>query len=256
MTYQWITSVTTMLALASQPSEIVNFNDGINFGELSVIRNDFRTYGGDYRSGGRDCEISGREIKSCGRQFGTCGRQLGTCGRQSRVPLPVFMRERRENKTQLSNWKFGVRRQRRRFGFLNTVDASESKAASRLRLPLHSKKARRHCSQPSRGCEVCGNKRRPNSFRVAPSRNEMRCPRVAKAQPWAGIGERFQRYSPTNLLKSGYRFDFLCKAGPVVTNYTAVYLSTIHPFRRTVANHDKRGIASFSWIRGIQNHVT
>jgi hypothetical protein len=39
------------------------------------------------------------------------------------------------------------------------------------------------------------NKRRRNSFRVAPSRNEMRFPRVAKAQPWAGIGERFQRYS-------------------------------------------------------------
>ena len=35
-----------------------------------------------------------------------------------------------------------------------------------------------------------------NSFRVAPSRNELRRPRVAKAQPWAGIGERFQRYSP------------------------------------------------------------
>jgi hypothetical protein len=39
------------------------------------------------------------------------------------------------------------------------------------------------------------NKRRRNSFRVAPSRNEMRFPRVGKAQPWAGIGERFQRYS-------------------------------------------------------------
>jgi len=39
------------------------------------------------------------------------------------------------------------------------------------------------------------NKRRRNSFRVAPSRNQMRLPRVAKAQPWAGIGERFQRYS-------------------------------------------------------------
>ena len=39
------------------------------------------------------------------------------------------------------------------------------------------------------------NKRRRNSFRVAPSRNGMRFPRVAKAQPWAGIGERFQRYS-------------------------------------------------------------
>jgi len=34
-----------------------------------------------------------------------------------------------------------------------------------------------------------------NSFRVAPSKNEMRFPRVTKAQPWAGIGERFQRYS-------------------------------------------------------------
>ena len=35
---------------------------------------------------------------------------------------------------------------------------------------------------------------------------EVRCvfPRVAKAQPWAGIGERFQRYSfPISLLKSG-----------------------------------------------------
>ena len=41
----------------------------------------------------------------------------------------------------------------------------------------------------------------------------MRFPRVAKAQPWAGVGERFQRYSfPINLLESGYRFDFLCKA--------------------------------------------
>jgi len=39
------------------------------------------------------------------------------------------------------------------------------------------------------------NKRRRNSYRVAPSRNGMRFPRVAKAQPWAGIGERFQRYS-------------------------------------------------------------
>jgi len=38
------------------------------------------------------------------------------------------------------------------------------------------------------------NKRRRNSFRVALSRNEVRFPRVAKAQPWAGIGERFQRY--------------------------------------------------------------
>jgi hypothetical protein len=57
------------------------------------------------------------------------------------------------------------------------------------------------------------NKRRRNSFRVAPSRNEMRFPRVAKAQPWAGIGERFQRYSfPIGFLKSGYHFDFLCKA--------------------------------------------
>jgi hypothetical protein len=57
------------------------------------------------------------------------------------------------------------------------------------------------------------NKRRRNSFRVAPSRNGMRFPRVAKAQPWAGIGERFQRYSfPIGILKSGYRFDFLWKA--------------------------------------------
>src|SRR6267142_465519 len=38
-------------------------------------------------------------------------------------------------------------------------------------------------------------KHRRNSFRVAPSRNEMTVPRVTKAQPWAGIGERFQRYS-------------------------------------------------------------
>ena len=43
------------------------------------------------------------------------------------------------------------------------------------------------------------NGRRRNSFRVAPSRNEMRFPRVAKAQPWAGIRERFQRYSVTVL---------------------------------------------------------
>jgi hypothetical protein len=39
------------------------------------------------------------------------------------------------------------------------------------------------------------NKRLRNSFRVGPSRNGIRFPRVAKAQPWAGIGERFQRYS-------------------------------------------------------------
>ena len=37
------------------------------------------------------------------------------------------------------------------------------------------------------------NECRRNSFGVAPSRNEMSFPRVAKAQPWAGIGERFQR---------------------------------------------------------------
>jgi len=35
------------------------------------------------------------------------------------------------------------------------------------------------------------NKRRHNSFRAAPSRNGMRFPRVAKAQPWAEIRERF-----------------------------------------------------------------
>jgi hypothetical protein len=40
----------------------------------------------------------------------------------------------------------------------------------------------------------------------------MPVPRVAKAQPWAGIGERFQRYSfPMSPLKNGYHFDFLCK---------------------------------------------
>ena len=37
--------------------------------------------------------------------------------------------------------------------------------------------------------------RRPNSFRVASSKNECLFPRVANAQPWAGIRERFQRYS-------------------------------------------------------------
>lgn len=57
------------------------------------------------------------------------------------------------------------------------------------------------------------NKRRRNSFRVASSRNGMRFPRVATAQPWAGISQRFQRYSfPISLLKSEYRFYFLCKA--------------------------------------------
>jgi len=50
--------------------------------------------------------------------------------------------------------------------------------------------------------------------------------------------------------------DLLGKADPLVTSYTAVYLGTIHPFCRTVANQHKRGIASFSWIRGIQNHIT
>jgi hypothetical protein len=48
------------------------------------------------------------------------------------------------------------------------------------------------------------NKRRRNSFKVAPSRNELRVPWVAKAQPWAGIGQRFQRYLISeSLLKSG-----------------------------------------------------
>jgi hypothetical protein len=48
------------------------------------------------------------------------------------------------------------------------------------------------------------NKRRRNSFRVAPSRNELSVPRVAEAQPWAGIGQRFQRYLfSESLLKSG-----------------------------------------------------
>jgi len=55
------------------------------------------------------------------------------------------------------------------------------------------------------------NKRRRNSFRVAPSRNGMHLPRVAKAQPWAGIRERFQR-TAISLLKSGYRFYFWCNA--------------------------------------------
>lgn len=58
------------------------------------------------------------------------------------------------------------------------------------------------------------NKRRRNSYRVAPSRNGIRFPRVAKAQPWAGIGERFQRYSFSISLKSRYRSDFLCKTKP------------------------------------------
>jgi hypothetical protein len=55
--------------------------------------------------------------------------------------------------------------------------------------------------------------RRRNSFRVAAfARNGMSFPRVAKAQPWAGIGERFQRYSfPTNLLKSGIDSTFCAK---------------------------------------------
>jgi len=39
---------------------------------------------------------------------------------------------------------------------------------------------------------------RTSFFRVAPSRNELHLPRVAKAQPWAGIGERFQRYLFSN----------------------------------------------------------
>jgi hypothetical protein len=40
----------------------------------------------------------------------------------------------------------------------------------------------------------------------------MRFPRVAKTQPWAGIGQRFQRYSRITILKSWYRFYFLGKA--------------------------------------------
>ncbi|HYJ84908.1 MAG TPA: hypothetical protein VEW46_02475, partial [Pyrinomonadaceae bacterium] len=36
---------------------------------------------------------------------------------------------------------------------------------------------------------------RRNSFRVASSKNECLFPRVAKAQPWAGASQRFQRYS-------------------------------------------------------------
>ena len=53
---------------------------------------------------------------------------------------------------------------------------------------------------PERGLRgFAVNKRRRNSFRVAPSKNEMRFPRVAKAQPWAGISQRFQRYSSFGL---------------------------------------------------------
>src|SRR6266850_4411844 len=42
---------------------------------------------------------------------------------------------------------------------------------------------------------LSGRESRRNSFRVASSKNECIFPRVAKAQPWAGISERFQRYS-------------------------------------------------------------
>src|SRR5882672_4792475 len=58
-------------------------------------------------------------------------------------------------------------------------------------------------------------KRRRNSFRVAPSRNEMRFPRVAKAQPWAGIGERFQRYAFSDLSKVGSISTFCPKPCPI-----------------------------------------
>jgi hypothetical protein len=50
-------------------------------------------------------------------------------------------------------------------------------------------------SNPEGVARLAVNKRRRNSFRVASSINEMPFPRVANAQPWAGIGERFQRYS-------------------------------------------------------------
>jgi hypothetical protein len=40
----------------------------------------------------------------------------------------------------------------------------------------------------------------------------MPVPRVAKAQPWAGIGERFQRYSlPMSLSKMGIISTFCAK---------------------------------------------
>jgi hypothetical protein len=55
---------------------------------------------------------------------------------------------------------------------------------------------------PERGCSALRYQRQRNSFKVAPSRNGIRFPRVAKAQPWAGIGERFQRYSFPMLLST------------------------------------------------------
>ena len=46
----------------------------------------------------------------------------------------------------------------------------------------------------------------------------MRFPRVAKAQPWARVGERFQRYSfPIKLFKSGCRFAFCAKPRPLIS---------------------------------------
>ena len=56
----------------------------------------------------------------------------------------------------------------------------------------------RKTAQPLQGCEES-----PRAF-LDPG---------FQSKPWAGIGERFQRYSSrTSLPNSGDHFDFLCKA--------------------------------------------
>jgi hypothetical protein len=62
---------------------------------------------------------------------------------------------------------------------------------------------------------VAVNKRRRNSLRVAKNLLRDSLNPGFQSKPWAGIGERFQRYSfPLSPLKNDYHFDFLCKAAP------------------------------------------
>jgi hypothetical protein len=57
------------------------------------------------------------------------------------------------------------------------------------------------------------NRRLRNSFRVAPSRNEMRFPGLPKRNPGLELANAFSViHILISLVKTGWHFDFLCKA--------------------------------------------